>query len=202
MAEQKWDIVADLVAPSNRDLYFRALGGIHLRGEYRMSVARGKSINGAFAEVGGVIPGQRMMIHLASRHIKIIDRMTLDESKQIVEKLKRLTQTDEYRRFRFDKFLDPIQQTVTVREWPTVLWYIRRWQVTERLRLVSGGDLIPTEAGILKMCDHEAGIVVTLGDSGNVVPTNKDRPFTQLDERDLGEYEEVKKPTTSGASKS
>lgn len=181
--DRQFDLVFDVEAPRNRNVWFRP-ANILLRGTVRMDQLSTDKPNGALLLVGGVIPGMRMMVDTKGRKVTVIDRMTLDENKDKDRALRKLTtENDQYRRARFGRYEDDQTFDVPQAEWPSWLWHMRRLVDHRRLQVVRGN--LPKYSDILKMGK------VYLGDSCNVTPADKDKPFWVLDESDIPTYEEL-----------
>lgn len=185
----------DARCPSNRNPRFRPLN-ITFRGDARVDEARGKNLNTAYQTVAGEIPGDRIILDLDQKSLTVVDRMTLKENKAKDEALKTLAETSEdHWQCRYGRHKPDQTYQASDKEWPTWLWFIRRMVDDEKLAVVTGKTKLPEWKEILAMCDHERGIVVKLGDSCGLKPEDKDRPFYQLDERDIEEPNEALQPT-------
>lgn len=190
---QSYDVVLDVYAPHNRNVRFWPAGET-LRGEVRMTELATDRPPGALLSVGGSIPGQRLLIDTAERHVKIVDRMNLPENADKDRALRKLTQTEQYYRFAYKEYEPDIDYGVPVAEWPTWLWHLKRLVDHGRLKVVKGS--LPGYSEIAAMCDHAKGIRIQLGDSCNVRPEDLDRPFYAMDERDAEKLLELE---TAGA---
>jgi hypothetical protein len=177
-----YDLVLDVVAPRNRDVRFTP-AGIVLRGEKRITEISSISVNGAIAMAGGVIPGQRLMVDLKMRHVKVIDRMTLPESRAIDKVLRDLCKTERYQQWKYGEYLpDSDFGGISEKEWPKWLFCIRRLVDHGRLRVVKGGELLPSLADIAKMGDITFFV-------GNVRSRNEDKPFNVIGPQNASQFE-------------
>jgi hypothetical protein len=148
-----WDLVLDVEQEEhNRDPKFPPLGE-KLRGTVRSTRMYTDRVNGAIAQVGE-IPGQRIMVDLERRHVKVIDRMTLKENAPIDKALRDLARRRED--IRDDpnwQYVGDVDTSVSQSKWPTWLWWMRRLVDQGKLKVVSGGDKLPKLAEVLKMGD-------------------------------------------------
>lgn len=168
--ESEYDLVLDAVCEPNRDVLFLP-AEMTLRGERRQEWIRSDNINGAISQVGGVIPGQRMLVDTRTRHVKIIDRMTLPENRSIDERLRKLTTADRYRMGRFTDYEKDIDMQVSADEWPKWLYCMKRCVDHRSMTLVRG--TLPELVEIRKM-----GRIVF--DAGNLTPKDPKNPFNEL----------------------
>lgn len=144
----KADLVLDVRTPKSRNVRFYP-AGITLRGEVEYTQCQTR--NPALQYVGGRIPGMRMEVDTKSRTVRIVDRMSLPESKEIDRALRELSNTERYSRFKFGRYEDEQVYNVAERDWPTWLWHIRRLVDHGRLHIVSGQNNLPSPAKIAMM---------------------------------------------------
>lgn len=175
------DLVVDFVAPRNRNVRFYPAGR-NFRGEVRIQETAG-STPAALIQVGGVIPGQRMLVDSKRKYVKVIDRMTLKENQMIDRELRRLCRTERYWNFAYEHYEEDVEYNLSDNDWRQWLWWIKRLVDHGRARIVQGK--LPVADGpagdneILKMGRFQ------FGDSCGLVPIDKDRPFYMADERDI-----------------
>lgn len=134
--EQDYDLVLDAVCANNRNTYFTP-ARYTLRGELRASELKVEN-NGALSAVGGVVPGQRMLVDTKAKHIKIIDRMTLPEHKALDEQMRKLHETDAFWAHRYTDYLGDVDFAPSEEEWPKWLYCMARCVEAGTMRLVRG----------------------------------------------------------------
>ena len=192
--EQKYDIVVDAMAPLGREIIFPPAGGMKIRSEVRLDHIFGKS-NGALAMIGGKIPGQRMCISLGKNggSCKIVDCMNLQENSSIDAKMRDLTTKDEFRQFKYDVYVKDIDFSISKKEMPQWLYWIRRIVDHGRFKILKGKDKIPSYRKIIEMA---GGTLVVSDDYGTTPKTKDTQPFNTISTDDL-----VDEPEKAGAGK-
>lgn len=179
-----YDLVLDVVAPRNRNVRFGP-AGINLRGEARIAEISSLNINGAMAKAGGSIPGQRILVDTRQHHVKIIDRMTLPESKSIDRALRELCRTEQYMHAKYGEYLpDYDAGGISDDEWPKWLYAMRRLVDHGRLKIVKGDNLLPKLSEILKLGPVTFYV-------GNVKSRNEEKPFNVLGPADAAKFEKL-----------
>jgi len=173
----RFDCVIDFVAPRNRNIRFFPAGK-NFRGECRLDQCVGNT-PAALLQVGGVIPGQRMLIDSKARYVKVIDRMNLRENQLIDRELRRLTRTEKYWNFEFGHYEDDQEYHLSENDFRTWLWHLKRIVDHGRGKVVQGTFPVENYDDILKSGR------VQLGDPMGLVPIDKDRPFYMADKRDV-----------------
>lgn len=183
--EKQYDIVIDAMAPLGREVVFPPAGGMKIRSEVRLEHVFGNT-NGALAMVGGKIPGQRLYIKLGKSggSCKIVDRMNLSENSSIDTKLRELTTKDKFRQFKYDVYVGDIDFSISKKEMPQWLFWIRRISDHGRFTILKGEDKVPSLRKIVEM----AGGQVQVSDDFGLSPKTKDtQPFNTISLDDLPE---------------
>lgn len=167
--QQGYEIWLDVAAPRNRNVLF-VPAQMTLRGEARASEVMGDT-PAALNAVGGVIPGQRILVDLRMKQVKIIDRMTLPEHAAVDKTLRDLARTEKYQQSAFTHYEKDYDAAPGDDEWPRWLYYIRRLLDAQRLRLAKG--TFPSMEKIRAMGD----ILIPIE---GYVPNDKAKPINVL----------------------
>ena len=159
-------IELDVVVQRNRNLFFTPTQEV-LRTEMRLENQSGKT-EGRLQQVGGVIPGMRIVIDRQNCVGKLVDRMHLDENTELDKQIRQVINTDtnlDQREFG-DYSQEPIREIRLGDDPPhnlaTWLFWARRYLDSGKVRVVKG--TVPEMSKIRDM-----GTIFT-GDSYNLQP--------------------------------
>lgn len=195
--ESDYDLVLDAFVPGkevvgrngqterrggNQNTWFHP-AGMSLDGEVRAEWLHSDRAPGAILQIGGVIPGHRMLVDTKARVVKIIDRLSLPEHSSLVQQLKAIGQTERYWHARFDSFRKDVDFKPTDEEWPKWLYCMRRAVDHGTLRLVRGS--LPT----IDECRAMGQMVFN---SAHITPKHGVAPFNIL-------QPQKPEPATAGA---
>jgi hypothetical protein len=178
-----WDVVLDVeVYGYNRNPKFIPTGE-ELRGTVRSTQLFTDRPAGPITQVG-TIPGQRILVDLENWHVKIIDRMSLPENRQIDQALRDLARRSESIRIKPDwQYWPDVDLKLTNKDqWAKCLWYMRRMVDCGKLSQVEGQ--LPELKEILKIGK------VRLNNYGR--PTgDKSSPWNVIDEKYIEELDHL-----------
>lgn len=127
----------------NQNVWF-VPAGMSLAGEMLMQHVHAKRVPSAIANVGGVIPGHRMLVDTKAKHVKIIDRLSMPENRRILDELKRLSETEDYWHSRFGTLRKDVDFNVPDADWPKWIYCIRRAVDHGNMVIVRGENLLPS----------------------------------------------------------
>jgi len=190
--------VIDVTARKHRRIPFKPAGGADLRGELRLEHISGRT-NGLLQAVGGFIPGQRLYLSLKSGACKIIDRMTLAEHAVLDSKIREISNNDELFHMKFGTYEKDMDYSISKKDMPEWLWWIRRCvDHNNQFTVIKGDTKIPSYEDILRM---NGGKIIISEDYG-LKPLSKDaQPFNVISLEDLGIDETSGNPVGSVGGK-
>ena len=194
---KEFEIILDVTAPKARTVLFPPAGGEMLRSELRLEHISGKT-NGALQAVGGFIPGRRVYFSIKNNSAKIIDKMTMPEYERIDTEIRKLMTTDNFRHLEFGRYEKDIDMSVSKKEVPTWLYWIKRLVDAGRFTVVQGENHIPDYPEIIKM---NGGQIIVSEDYGLKPLTKDQQPFNVVTLADFGIEEDEVGAAKTGAGK-
>lgn len=155
----------------NQNVWFIP-AGVSLHGEIRAEWLHSSRVPGAILQVGGVIPGHRLLVDTKGRTAKIIDRLSLPEHAKLVEQLRVIGQTERYWHARFDALRKDVDFNIADDEFAKWMYCIRRCVDHGTLQLVRG--TVPT----LEEC-RKLG-TITFNNANGISLKDTKNPFNVL----------------------
>lgn len=155
----------------NQNVWFIP-AGMSLAGEIRAEWLHSSRVPGAILQVGGVIPGHRLLVDTKGKTAKVLDRLSLPEHARLVEQLRAIGQTERYWHARFDALRKDVDLSIADEEFAKWMYCIRR--------CVDHGTLVVVRGNVPSLEDCRKLGTITFNNANGISLKDTRNPFNVL----------------------